>query len=111
MPSPTMPTLPLRAAFDCTQLVLRQLVAEGFVNLDLGRNGARGVRVVASQHDGLDAQLVQRPDRVAAAVLTVSATANRASTRSPSVSRMTVLPCSSSPPSCASRVGEHTPNS
>ena len=44
-------------------------------------------------------------------LLTVSATANRTSTRSPSVSRMTVLPCSSNSPRLASRGGVHTPSS
>jgi len=34
------------------------LIAQGFVDFNLGRDGARGVCVVAGQHDCFDAQLM-----------------------------------------------------
>jgi len=55
--------------FDRLELVLWQQVALGFVDTDLGGNGVGGVRVVAGEHQGFDAQLMQLADRFAAGLL------------------------------------------
>ena len=46
---------------------MRQLVAISAVYADLGGDGGSGVRVVAAEHHGIDAQLVQLGDGFAAA--------------------------------------------
>mmetsp|Transcript_42313 Transcript_42313/g.99251 ORF Transcript_42313/g.99251 Transcript_42313/m.99251 type:complete len:221 (+) Transcript_42313:4160-4822(+) len=50
-------------------LVLRQQLGANLVDAELARNGLRGRRVVAGQHDGRDAELAQRGDGLAAAGL------------------------------------------
>ena len=54
---------------DFALLVFRQQVAPSFVDTDLLRDRLGGVRVVAAQHQGLDAQRVQVLDCLATAVL------------------------------------------
>ncbi|CAI8692242.1 LigA [Burkholderia sp. IT-111MI5] len=58
-----------RQFLDRRELVLGQLVAARVVDAGLLRDGLRGVRVVARQHRGADAERMQVGDRVAARVL------------------------------------------
>ncbi|MCY1397811.1 hypothetical protein D9M71_128300 [compost metagenome] len=55
--------------FDGLQLIGRQQVALGLVDADLGGDGLGRVRVVAGQHQRLDAQFMQLLDGLAAALL------------------------------------------
>jgi hypothetical protein len=73
---------PCRSLLQCRQLVFGQQIALGVVDADLLGNGGGGVRVVAGQHQGLDAQACSSAMASRLLSLTVSATANRASTPS-----------------------------
>ncbi|MNY24100.1 hypothetical protein D3C86_1577960 [compost metagenome] len=55
--------------FNRLQFVGGQQIAPGFVNSDLRCNRLGGVNVIASEHHGLDAQIMQLMDRFAAGFL------------------------------------------
>ncbi|MNF88119.1 hypothetical protein D3C84_706050 [compost metagenome] len=55
--------------FDGLQLVARQQITPGFIDAHLRGNRLGGVDVIASEHQGLDAQIMQLLDRFAAGLL------------------------------------------